>query len=287
MLCVRTQSGIAYLVKAWPAHAAVATCLGKSTMADHAAPQHDGPDASAVRSSLERVLNHPQFVAAPRLASFLKFIVETTLEGNGRLIKAYTVATMALDRPDSFDPAADAIVRVEANRLRNALARYYACEGSEDAIIIELPRGCYVPSFCFRDASGPATAHWLSDGSVPPVTEADLATARADRGLSHDERMLEVMIDEYRHWISELMSSLTQIRDELMNARTAAAVSNTLIRLKDDARVREFQNLALEPGNRICTCGRNDCDVKISAVPGDLGGGQRPADFPSAPALEP
>jgi hypothetical protein len=249
-------------------------------MADHTEPQQDWPDSSEVRAALARVLNHAQFVAAPRLSSFLKFVVETTLEGNARLIKAYTIATMALDRPESFDPAADAIVRVEANRLRNALARYYAFEGAEDAIIIDLPRGSYVPRFCGREVREQATAHWLSDGDARPATDADLAKALADRSISNDERMLEVMIDEYRHWISELVTNLTQIRDELMNARTAVAVSNTLIRLKNDRHASAAQNAppAPCPGPATCICGRNDCIAQIAPFPGDLSEGYGPAD---------
>ena len=257
-------------------------------MVDRAEPPQDKLEAAEVREALARVLNHSQFVAAPRLSSFLKFIVETTLEGNARLIKAYTIATTALERPESFDPAADAIVRVEANRLRNALARYYAFEGAEDALIIELPRGSYVPRFCCRDANEQTTAHWLADGNGRPAHEADLAKALADRSISNDERMLEVMIDEYRHWISELVSNLTQIRDELMNARTAVAVSNTLIRLKNDTRNRELLNLAPAPGQETatCICGRKDCVAQIAGFAAEVTDGQLPAQLISTRPLE-
>jgi hypothetical protein len=39
----------------------------------------------------------------------------------------------------------DPIVRVSAGRLRHALHNYYANGGCDDPIIIELPRGNYVP----------------------------------------------------------------------------------------------------------------------------------------------
>jgi hypothetical protein len=87
------------------------------------------------------------FRSAPKLSAFLRFVVERTLAGDAAHIKGYTIAIEALGRDESFDPATDPIVRVEAGRLRRALARYYAEDGRDDAIVIELARGSYVPTF--------------------------------------------------------------------------------------------------------------------------------------------
>ena len=65
-----------------------------------------------------RVLGSEEFRASPNLTAFLRFIVERTLEGREDTIKAYTVATEVLGRPESFDPQVDPIVRVEATRLQ-------------------------------------------------------------------------------------------------------------------------------------------------------------------------
>ncbi len=42
-------------------------------------------------------------------------------------------------------------MRVEATRLRRAIERYYTGPGSDDPIIVDLPRGTYVPTFRRRD----------------------------------------------------------------------------------------------------------------------------------------
>ncbi|MDE2464320.1 MAG: hypothetical protein KGO02_11485 [Alphaproteobacteria bacterium] len=199
-------------------------------------------DIECVRDALSRVLSNPHFVGAPRLAAFLKFIVETTLEGDARSIKAYTIATMALGRPESFDPAADAIVRVEANRLRTALARYYAFDGEADTIIIELPRRSYVPRIRHRNVNddataGPATASTWSREKVSGPEPF------ADNGSKSEENLLETLIDEYHHWVLDIVRNLVQIRDELTHARAAVAVSNTLIRIKNKSKL---PNLAAE-----------------------------------------
>lgn len=105
------------------------------------------PDATDIRAELAQLMASPTFSKSPQLAHFLSFVVNETLVGRGDRIKAYTIATAALGRAADFDPQSDPIVRVEAGRLRRALAHYYANGGSADLVIIELPRGNYVPAF--------------------------------------------------------------------------------------------------------------------------------------------
>ena len=107
----------------------------------------DSPHIDEIRDQTARILGSTVFHNSLRLARFLNFVVETTLAGNGERIKAYTIAIEALGRGADFNPEVDAIVRVEAGRLRTALARYYATEGRDDTLVIELPRGNYVPTF--------------------------------------------------------------------------------------------------------------------------------------------
>ncbi len=81
------------------------------------------------------------------LTSFLRFIVELTLAGRSHEIKGLTVATQALGRKESFDAVRDPTVRILAGRLRAALEHYYLAHGSKDPVLIEVPKGAYVPIF--------------------------------------------------------------------------------------------------------------------------------------------
>lgn len=103
------------------------------------------PNAAWVRAHLAHVLAYGEFAAAPQLSAFLTYIIERKLEGAEDRIKAYTIATEALGRPDSFDPQADPIVRVQARRLRQALLAYYSQPEADDTMRITLPVGSYVP----------------------------------------------------------------------------------------------------------------------------------------------
>lgn len=111
------------------------------------------PREDDVRRQVARITSSTVFRGSLRLTRFLTFVVEATLAGRAATLKAYTIAVEALGRDTSFDPQTDAIVRVEAGRLRQALARYYAGEGRHDRIVFELPRGSYVPIFRRREAA--------------------------------------------------------------------------------------------------------------------------------------
>ena len=105
------------------------------------------PHDADIRAALDRVVASSALSKSPQLGNFLRFVVEQALAGHGSRIKAYTIAADALGRDANFDPQNDPIVRVEAGRLRRALGHYYANGGSNDPIVIELPRGHYVPVF--------------------------------------------------------------------------------------------------------------------------------------------
>ncbi|MFZ0734933.1 MAG: hypothetical protein WAM79_21635 [Candidatus Sulfotelmatobacter sp.] len=59
-----------------------------------------------------------------------------------------------MGRPTGFDPQSDSTVRVQAGRLRVKLAEYYAQEGVDDPILVEIPKGSYALTFHVRTMKG-------------------------------------------------------------------------------------------------------------------------------------
>lgn len=121
------------------------------------------------RAALARVLGSEEFVSSPRLADFLRYVVETTLAGRSDEIKGYTIAVEALGRPTTFDPQSDPIVRVEATRLRRALERYYTGAGAGDAIEIVIPKGAYVPLFRNRTLRAEPAVEAIAPVAAPEI----------------------------------------------------------------------------------------------------------------------
>jgi hypothetical protein len=110
--------------------------------------------AEEIRATVERIAASPGFRRSPQLVAFLRFVVESALDGKAEHIKSYTIGVEALGRCERFNPQADPIVRVEAARLRRALASYFGGDGVHCPVMIEIPLGSYVPTFGRRKKRG-------------------------------------------------------------------------------------------------------------------------------------
>ena len=102
----------------------------------------------AVGEQLARIVSSPVFISSARLCRFLTHIVNRTMHGGTGDLKEFSIAMEVFDRTSDYDPNIDAIVRVEARRLRAKLKAYYAHEpGRNDPVLIALRPGSYVPIF--------------------------------------------------------------------------------------------------------------------------------------------
>src|SRR5262252_5277039 len=115
-------------------------------------------DAQSVRQQLERVLASPGFARNARLSKFLRFVVEGHLGGKDKELKESVIAIEVFGRSTDFDSRLDPVVRTEAVRLRARLSDYYLKSGKADALVIELPKGGYVPRFREIAREQPITA---------------------------------------------------------------------------------------------------------------------------------
>jgi TolB-like protein len=123
--------------------------MPKATRA--AAPGLDKDSQKAIRQCLDRILASATFQQVDRLKRFVSFIVSEAVAGRGDQLKEYVIGVQVFGKESSFDPRTDPIVRVQARRLRARLARYYRDEGQHVDLIIDLPKGGYVPVFKRRE----------------------------------------------------------------------------------------------------------------------------------------
>jgi Tol biopolymer transport system component len=111
----------------------------------------------AVRAHVGKILASKEFVHADSLRRFLSYTVEKAIDGEPGCLKESLLGTQLFGRGDAFDPRIDPIVRVQAGKLRSRLQRYYDGEGRSDTLVIDFPKGGYVPVFRPRtDAAPPA-----------------------------------------------------------------------------------------------------------------------------------
>jgi hypothetical protein len=102
--------------------------------------------AADVRAELEAILRDPLFGHSRRYPTFLRYVVERTLDGHSGGLKERTVGIEALGRPASYDTSQDPVVRTTAAEVRKRLAQYYQ-QHPDASVHISLPTGSYVPVF--------------------------------------------------------------------------------------------------------------------------------------------
>ncbi len=129
----------------------------------------------SVRTELARILASETFAQSESLKRFLRHVVEAKLEGKKDELKELTLGTEVFERGDSYDPRIDPVVRVQATRLRSKLRDYYQSEGQRDEVVIELPKGSYVPAFGARgkavelEASSNRRRRWLLAAAMASI----------------------------------------------------------------------------------------------------------------------
>lgn len=139
-----------------------------------------------IRSCLANLLDSEQFRRSKRLCAFIQFIVERELAGQGDQILGKTIAEEVYGRSLRGNAKDESLVRVDAGRVRRALAEYYSGPGSQDEVTIEIPLGTYRPVFHesfspsdLNTIAGPAARRtpWLIGGVAALLTASVIVVA--------------------------------------------------------------------------------------------------------------
>jgi hypothetical protein len=126
---------------------------------------------------IEKLLASHTLHGSESLCKLLRYLANHSLEHSGTSPKEYQIATEVFGRQKDFDPHLDSMVRVQAGRLRSKLAEYYASEGADDPVLVEMPKGNYVLTFHPRPA-GTGRDH---AGTSHETTEAQPANGQPSR----------------------------------------------------------------------------------------------------------
>jgi len=143
----------------------------------------------------------------------LRYLANDSWEHPGGSPKEYQIATEVFRRQDHFDPRFDSVVRVQTGRLRSKLAEYYAHEGTQDPIIVELPKGNYALNYRHRSPSASQTS----------------GETLAESGLSASEEN-----QSRRRWFAPRLSIAI-----VLSAVLAIAADRSFVHLASDARAAD------------------------------------------------
>ncbi|MFN7933776.1 MAG: hypothetical protein U0R19_10635 [Bryobacteraceae bacterium] len=90
-----------------------------------------------------------------RLKELLHFLCRRAWDEGADEIKEHEIGVAVFERDPQFDSSQDTLVRVQASQLRKRLERYFAEEGLQEPVLLEIPRGAYIPVVRERETEKP------------------------------------------------------------------------------------------------------------------------------------
>jgi hypothetical protein len=118
-----------------------------------------------------RVASSDRFKRTPRLREVLLYTARHALQGSAEDLHEQEIGVRVFGKPEGYDTGVENTVRVSVSQLRRRLALYFATEGTDSPVVIEIPPGTYRPIFRVREERQPATSTAASHSSpeaVPP-----------------------------------------------------------------------------------------------------------------------
>jgi len=150
------------------------------------------PDSESCWALLERVVASPQMKRAARMREFLLFVGQRSLKDGCEQIPEQEIGSEVFGRPAEYDTSVDNIVRVNATDLRKRIEDYFATDGANEPLILEIPRGSYKPVFRRRAAKPTETA--ATTTPTPFVVASTAAPATQPEPVPRSSRLLAALM---------------------------------------------------------------------------------------------
>ena len=178
------------------------------------------------------------------MSGFLRYVVERALAGESDQVKEYVIGVAVFGRDEQYDPRLDSIVRVEARRLRTKLDEYYADEGRDDPIVIQMRRGSYAATFERRPRAVVGALHAAafdgqprqSGGGPGPRRSSSQSSSRFRWASPSGARASGRLSGARRRWspspCCHSPSTSNEAADTLLAARLTDGVTSELARIR-------------------------------------------------------
>ncbi len=124
---------------------------------------------------VERIAESQHLKPSARLCQFLFYVAECSIRGVPEEATEQQIGIRVFGRPPGYNSSEDSIVRTHARLLRQKLTSYFAEEGVAEKIVVEMPKGHYLPIFHIREvdaggATGPTPVPAEQASQHPPET---------------------------------------------------------------------------------------------------------------------
>jgi hypothetical protein len=96
---------------------------------------------------IERIASSRHLKSSNRLREFLFYTADCAIRGAPEDATEQQIGIRVFDRHPGYNSSEDSIVRTHARLLRQKLTVYFAEEGANEDLIVEIPKGHYLPIF--------------------------------------------------------------------------------------------------------------------------------------------
>lgn len=125
------------------------------------------------------------------MVDFLLYVVDRQIHDRSDEITEQQIGVLVFGRPEGYDTNEDNIVRSYARNLRKRIEEYFAGEGVEEDVLLEIPRGGYTPIFSPRSSTTEGIPISSRVEPDPTSQTADVFTngnTPTDEGVEESER---------------------------------------------------------------------------------------------------
>ncbi|HTD97112.1 MAG TPA: hypothetical protein VK627_09285 [Edaphobacter sp.] len=130
---------------------------------------------------VQRINASSHFSSSPRLKQLLVYVADCALRDVPEEATEQQIGVRVFNRTPGYNSSEDSIVRSQARLLRIKLAAYFASEGIDEPLIMEVPKGHYLPVFHAPEASVDLTG---DRPLLPAAPDSDLTSLQGDSGVS-------------------------------------------------------------------------------------------------------
>jgi hypothetical protein len=102
---------------------------------------------AASRELLQRIARSAPFERSNRLRELLLYLGERALKDPTGVLHENEIGVEVFGRAPDYDTSHDTLVRVHVSQLRKKLHEYFALDGREEPLVIDIPKGSYLPIF--------------------------------------------------------------------------------------------------------------------------------------------
>jgi len=133
------------------------------------APASASPEQDERIQLIERIISTAPFQKSQRFRALLRYLTDRSLYGTPADFTETKIGIRVFERPADYSTVEDSTVRVHVRQLRLKLHEYFDSDGRNEPLIVEIPKGGFVPVF------RPATQRTF-DISTPPTTPAQASS---------------------------------------------------------------------------------------------------------------